>query len=112
MADYCEHGDEHTGCVEGCESSDPLSLTDSAEWSESEPYEGHLAALYSTVPRAVFRGMRTAKPARALSCATVDTEPGSVCQRFRTADAQGVQNDRLRSISQYFKICIPGHWQR
>lgn len=48
MADYCEHGDEHSGCVEGCESFDPLSLTDSAEWSESEPYEGHLAALYST----------------------------------------------------------------
>jgi len=46
MADCCEHGDEHSGCIEGCESFDPLSLTNSAEWSESDPYEGHFAALY------------------------------------------------------------------
>jgi hypothetical protein len=46
MADCCERGDEHSGCIEGCESFDPLSLTDSAKWNESEPYEGHFAALY------------------------------------------------------------------
>ena len=46
MADYCECADEHSGRMEGCESFDPLSLTDSSEWSESEPYEGHFAALY------------------------------------------------------------------
>jgi hypothetical protein len=46
MADCCEHGDEHSGCIEGCESFDPLSLTDSAKWNESKPYEGHFSELY------------------------------------------------------------------
>ena len=45
MLDDCEYG-EHSGCIVGCESFDPLSLTDSAEWSKSEPYEGHFAALH------------------------------------------------------------------
>ena len=81
MADNCEYDDEHSGCIKGCESFDPLSPTDSAEWRSLRLTK--VISLRCT--SCSVSGMRTVKPVRALSWATADKVPVAVCQRFKNA---------------------------